>query len=72
MSTEPTAGYTVAAVNVTARDVVDALTAGHEGVFYREAIARDGLAVVQGGDTGVTSSPWWRPGPRSCGRAAGR
>jgi hypothetical protein len=47
MSNEPTSAYTViSGPTVTIRDVLDALTAGHEAVFYREAIARDGLANV--------------------------
>ena len=39
-------GYTVAAPNVSTADVLEALTHGHEAVFYRSAIARDGLDAV--------------------------
>ena len=40
------AGYTVAAIGVSARDVLEALTAGHEADAYRSAIERDGLDAV--------------------------
>ena len=45
MSSEPT-GYTVAAPDVTERDVLEALTHGHEADMYRSAIERDGLDAV--------------------------
>ena len=39
-------GYTVAAPDVTERDVLDALTHGHEADMYRSAIERDGLDAI--------------------------
>ena len=40
------AGYTVAAPDVSAADVLEALTAGHDADAYRSAIERDGLDAV--------------------------
>ena len=40
------AGYTVAAPDVGAADVLEALTAGHDADAYRSAIERDGLDAV--------------------------
>ena len=44
--TDAPTGYTVAAPIVSTRDVLEALTHGHESAVYRSAIERDGLDTV--------------------------